>query len=63
MASCCLGAERQTSIITRNKVMLKTVAVSIACNIANQNYHKFKIMVRTEKRQAFMNKMETVEEE
>jgi len=43
--------------------MLKTVAVSIACNIANQNYHKFKIMVRTEKRQAFMNKMETVEEE
>jgi hypothetical protein len=52
------------SIITRNKVMLKTVAVSIACNITNQNYHKFKIMVRTEKkRQAYMNKMKTIEEE
>ena len=63
MASWYLGAERHKSVVARNNVILRTVAVSIVCNITNQNYHKFKIMVRTEKKQACMKEMKAVEEE
>jgi hypothetical protein len=48
VASSFLGAEKQTSTAVRNKVMLRTVAVSITCNITNQNYHKVIILIRME---------------
>jgi hypothetical protein len=43
--------------------MLRSVAVSIVCNITNQNYRKCQIMARTEKQEAYMKKKKIIEGE